>query len=866
MKTYNCLPHCGGGARRACCLMKIETPAPFERLEQLDIIEGMTNPCGVVDIFIDDHPPMRVTADECGVFRVMNPYALTNGTHRILARGCPGDCCARRCFYIDACSLTAEPVDARMGATFRTIDIDVLLSGTTGMATVYYLLLPPGSPAPSATEVMNYQNTAALLDGTAATGQFITPVTATPTMYTWALTGLDNPGAPAGTTGVIDGYRYDVYIYVVSGACNSGVLPFDDSAVMGMPFATGLGTPDNPFTIRELTWAELQMYPDLIANNPLNAPGVDENARQLENIERLVTLYERTNGYYGLADSMALSYLMTSDINLSNYAAAYDGAGWESIGDIDGWINDTKETEHLFSGVFDGGDHTITNLSITPTATDDYFVGYRGLFGGVEEGTIKNLTLSGVTIDAFTTAPGFAQLGSFISTSRNPTLTALTLVDANITADCDTSPFGDPHMINIGGFVGAIFEGATVKNIDGQNISIAVPSAHALALGGFVGYTDKFSAYDRYEDIRLDALTISGYAMVGGFAGYIVYGVNLIRNATLNDVTLIAPGGEAGGLIGRLYVYGDTGNELIENCTVEDIFITLGGGADPGSNIGGLIGLITQTPFPTGSDEDMFPSRVFGERPQAAAPAVWPTTMIRRCAVENGTVNATNYGGGLVGQFNVSGAGDASTNAVTLCKTNVTVLGSGSNIGGLIGYSNYLSVIQSFTRGTVSTVGAGYGGLVGGAYNSVMEDSYATGAALGGYIGGGGVGEFSESILQRLYSSGNVTALTAAGGIAARSSGGAIQNSLVLGGVIQAATPHRVLGVNNGGTALAGNYALDTVIPIPGVADPSGLDGGTIASAQIVTTMQSLGWNTATIWNTATVAALGRPTLLQNPE
>lgn len=941
----------------SCCILQITTPAPFQRLERLQTIEGVAEPCESVRIFIDNYPPLEACADSCGRFSVTNPYDLAIGPHTIRARSCPSDCCVcisfcieepepvpvptlespecgstiadpspwisgrgvagnsvRVCiegfgcqsaevdqngeyhvnfgiafpdgtynitvtqigpsgnespsvfcsFTIDTASFMVEPIDDRMGRTFRTVDIDVLMSGTTGTATVYYLLLPPGSPAPSADEIMNYGDTASLLDGSAATGRFAVSVEETPTEYTWALTGLDNPNAPAGATGVVDGYRYDVYIYVVSGAFDSGVLTFPRDGVMGMPFASGLGTPDDPFTIRELTEEELQMYPDLLADNPLNRPGVDENARQLENIERLVTLYEETSGYYGLGDSMELSYLMSSDIDLAAYAAAYDGAGWESIGDIDGWINDRKETEHLFSGVFDGGGHTIENLSITPVATDDYFVGYRGLFGGVEYGTIKNLTLSGVRIDAFTTTPGFAQLGAFIATSRNPTLSALSLINADITADCDSPLIGDPHQINIGGFVAEIFDGATVSDITGQGISIAVPSEHALALGGFVGYTDKFEATDSFDNISLSAVSISGYAMIGGFAGYVVYNVNRLTNAAINHITITAPGGEAGGLIGRNYIFGSGGDQLIENCTVQNISIAAG---STGSDVGGLIGAVRQNPFARTTDSGIVQSRAFEARPDAdlSVFAAWPMTTIRLCSVAGGQISCAGNGGGLIGALSVSGFDTDASQIVTLCKASIPVAGTASGIGGLIGECINAVVSQSFSSGAASTGAGAFGGLIGQLSGSEVEDCYATGAASGGAVGGGDVGEFDSSLIERCYSTGNVSAASTAGGIAGSGTGTSLQNSLVLGGAITAPAVHRILGANSG-AALANNYALSTVTPAPGMTDPNGLDGGTITSAQIVSTMQGLGWDTGVVWNTASVASLGRPTLIENPE
>lgn len=771
-------------------------------------------------------------------------------------------------FTIETSAFLVDAIDARMGRTFRTIDIDVRMSGTTGTATIYYLLLPPGSAAPTAAEIMNYNNTAALLDGSAATGQFTSPVTTTPTLYTWSLTGLNKPGLPAGTTGVVDGYRYDVYIYVVSGAYDSGVLTFPSDAVMGMPFATGLGTADNPFTIRDLSDSELALYPDLLANNPLNRPGVDENARQLENIERLITLYEETDGYYGLEDSMDLNYLMTSDIDLSNYAGAYGGAGWESIGDIDGWINERKATEHLFSGVFDGAGHTITNLSITPTATDSYFVGYRGLFGGVENGTIKNLALTDVTIDAFTTTPGFAQIGSFISTARSPVLTALSLTDADITADCDTVTIGDTHAINIGGFVGAIFDSANVSDISGLRISIVVPSTHALALGGFVGYTDKFSFTDSYDDIALTSLTISGYAMAGGFAGYLVYGTNSITNTTVSNLRLTAPGGQAGGLIGLNLIYDYGGPELIERCTVQNSTINSTSPTGTGRYVGGLIGSIERNTFPILSRNiPIITNRVFPERRVSALPAATgeSTVTISRCSAADGQVSCDSVGGGLIGFFHVSNL--ASDYLVQYCNARQAVSSTAGNIGGLIGYCQSITVNESFANGhLIASVGTS-GGLFGSALFCVTRDNYATNALGAADTSGGIVGQSPlSSTFFTSYYLGNISADSIAGGIAGTTANAVIRGNLVLGGGIYAPTAHRILGLDNGFTSLQSNYALSTVTPIPPMPNPNSVDGGSITSAEILTTMQALGWDTMAVWDTATIATLGRPTLIQNPE
>ncbi|MCH5143272.1 MAG: hypothetical protein J1G07_06160, partial [Clostridiales bacterium] len=76
------------------------------------------------------------------------------------------------------------------------------------------------------------------------------------------------------------------------------------------------------------------------------------------------------------------NFKLTQDIDLSTVCGANlngESVSWTRIG------NDSKP----FKGTFDGDDHTISGLYIDSTE------GWQGLFGYVENGTIKNLTVKG---------------------------------------------------------------------------------------------------------------------------------------------------------------------------------------------------------------------------------------------------------------------------------------------------------------------------------------------------------------------------------------------------------------------------------------------------------------------------------------
>lgn len=117
----------------------------------------------------------------------------------------------------------------------------------------------------------------------------------------------------------------------------------------------------------------------------------------------------------------------------------------------------------------------------------------------------------------------------------------------------------------------------------------------------------------------------------------------------------------------------------------------------------------------------------------------------------SGSVSGADQVGGLAGR--VEGTGE-----VLLSGASVSVIASGSSVGGLIGHQGVL-VTQSFSTGEVVGQTA-VGGLIGLASNSVNQ-SFASGsvsglADLGGLIG---VLQAVNSVVENCYATGDVTAL-----------------------------------------------------------------------------------------------------------
>ena len=146
-----------------------------------------------------------------------------------------------------------------------------------------------------------------------------------------------------------------------------------------------------------------------------------------------------------------------------------------------------------------------------------------------------------------------------------------------------------------------------------------------------------------------------------------------------------------------------------------------------------------------------------GQHVGALIGSVYDTSRSARILIENvhilsGTVRGSTQTGGLIGITNDTVAPFSETNSLPLIKNSssaVNVIGSGSDIGGLVGRMDDSIIENSYATGNVSTKagtnGNNIGGLVGYQWSSnAISGSYATGRVTGGntsYNVGGLIGE-----------------------------------------------------------------------------------------------------------------------------
>ncbi len=144
---------------------------------------------------------------------------------------------------------------------------------------------------------------------------------------------------------------------------------------------------------------------------------------------------------------------------------------------------------------------------------------------------------------------------------------------------------------------------------------------------------------------------------------------------------------------------------------------------------------------------------------------------IRNIGIVNANITGQNATGGL--------AGLANNGTITNAYATGSVTGS-SMVGGLVGTISGSTITNSYA--TVDVIGSGneVGGLVGGAYaTSTIANSYATGSVTGvGYVGGLVGILYQSSTITNSYATGSVTGTTLAGGLLGGfASGGAVTNS-----------------------------------------------------------------------------------------
>ncbi|WP_352400828.1 S-layer homology domain-containing protein [Anaerotignum sp.] len=183
-----------------------------------------------------------------------------------------------------------------------------------------------------------------------------------------------------------------------------------------------------------------------------------------------------------------ISLKMINDLDLSAYAG---GEGWVPIGN----------KSNQFKGIFDGGGHKISNLTIDRSDGD-----HQGLFGYIGANSlVKNLGVENVNI----IAKGY--IGGVVGEVRGGTV-----------QNCYTTGSIYSGTYYAGGVAGCIFENGTLQNcyttvsIDGSS------GTFSFMIGGLVGGVYDSTVINCYATGRVNGHSSSSSTYTGGLTGYLV--------------------------------------------------------------------------------------------------------------------------------------------------------------------------------------------------------------------------------------------------------------------------------------------------------------------------------------------------------
>lgn len=450
-------------------------------------------------------------------------------------------------------------------------------------------------------------------------------------------------------------------------------------------------------------------------------PYIIANARDFKSISKYCA---EGYGSKDAASFLGATYKQTAAIdfkgaNLSNYMIASASAA--------------------FSGTYDGDNKTLSNYSITHTPTQGDKDG-AALFQNVEDGVLKNISISGATVTGGKFSAGL------VGYAKACTITGCSIENSTISSGVN---YGG------GGLIGGLYaeaadsETSTVTSCSANDITFT-KTGSGQHFGGLICYINGV--------VNVSGCSIAGTITVNGTPNYFGGIVSQINDEETqitdceNHSTISGVGNYAGGIVGQKSI------GAIERCTND-------GSISGAQYVGGIVGI-------------------------NADGAILGCTNTGKGTITSSSGDA----GGIAGQ--VTGG------TVQTCKNNGNVNASGNNAGGIAGSQSGGSEILECWSNAQITGQYQTGGIVGNLndYGAVVRCS-AKGDVSGTQCVGGIVGHVYASnattargiLVMECLSKANVTAST---GTNSNSGGviGRLHSNRVSGGSIQWANVFQCVG------------------------------------------------------------------------
>lgn len=297
-------------------------------------------------------------------------------------------------------------------------------------------------------------------------------------------------------------------------------------------------------------------------------PDTDENGTYLiQNGAQLAWFADQVNSGNGAINARLEDY-----IYLNKYNTSYT---WMGIGNTQ---------EHPYQGTFDGNGQKIVYLN-TEIRTDDPDYRYAGLFGVIDGGSVRNLTVLGKVRNNYASYNTDGKNDQFYSGSGGVVGYLKSGSIVNCINYTRTTMDGDALYRNAGGIAG-ISQGVISRCENYGKLSTTVVMAQNH-IGGIVGLV---SGANAEVTTSVNHAIVQGYYCVGGIAGAVKAGAEVTLSANYGDVK---GNSILGGIAGRVSTTGMYSNGSAKECGIYDVYnlgVVSGYGTTAGTEMGGIAG------------------------------------------------------------------------------------------------------------------------------------------------------------------------------------------------------------------------------------------------------------------------------------
>ncbi len=317
--------------------------------------------------------------------------------------------------------------------------------------------------------------------------QLAVPVTSAPTV---TAVSPANGGTAGGTSVTITGTNLSGATAVKFGSTSATSFTVNSSTSITATAPAGAGTVNITVTTAggtsatstadQFTYA-LPTAAQYAAADPAAASGTDY-VLDTDN-ETLTIKTDKGAAWWSAYSSDYLDYSikLANDITVSAFQ-------WTPVGNM-------GSSPTYFTGCFDGQGHSIKGLSVdVASGTDDAFA---GLFGCVENASIKNIGLIDAQVSASSSSDAF--VGGIVGLGFTGTSIINSYCTGNVSASSSST---DPmRFVNAGGIAGKIIPGTngSIKNCySAASVEAEVTGSAAAYMGGITGFTTGGSIVDSY--------------------------------------------------------------------------------------------------------------------------------------------------------------------------------------------------------------------------------------------------------------------------------------------------------------------------------------------------------------------------------